>query len=68
MDNTSASKSNTLVKVIALGAVGFAMWSLLPPEWKENINRGIYQSSEEMAAAKRWKDEQQRLVPACKES
>jgi hypothetical protein len=37
------------------------VWSLLPPEWKENINRGIYQSSEEMAAAKRWKDEQQRL-------
>jgi hypothetical protein len=61
MDNTSPSKSNTLVKVIAWGAVGFAVWSLLPPEWKENINRGIYQSSEEMAAAKRRKDEQQRL-------
>ena len=61
MDNTSPSKSNTLVKVIAWGAVGFAVWSQLPPEWKENINRGIYQSSEEMAAAKRWKDEQQRL-------
>ena len=61
MDNTNPSKSNTLVKVIAWGAVGFAVWSLLPPEWKENINRGIYQSSEEMAAAKRRKDEQQRL-------
>jgi hypothetical protein len=61
MDNTSPSKSNTLVKVIACGAVGFAVWSLLPPEWRENINRGIYQSSEEMAAAKRRKDEQQRL-------
>jgi Zonular occludens toxin (Zot) len=62
MDNTSPSnKSNTLVKVIAWGAVGYAVWSLLPPEWKGNIGRGIYQLSEEMAAAKRRKDEQQRL-------
>ena len=62
MDTTNPSKpNNTLGTLLKVGVGGVIVWNLLPPDWKENISRGIYQLSEELAAAKRRKTEQQRL-------
>ena len=54
-------QNNRLGTVIVLGLGGLIIWNLLPPEWKENISRGIYQVSAELAAAQRRKDEQRKL-------
>jgi len=44
MDNTNLPKQNNrLGTVMALGLGGLIIWNLLPPDWKENISRGIYQ-------------------------
>jgi len=62
MDSTNPSKQNNpLGTLLKVGVGGFIVWSLLPPEWKENINRGIYQLSVELAAAQRRKVEQERI-------
>jgi hypothetical protein len=62
MDNTSLSKqNNTLGTLLKVGIGGFIVWSLLPPDWKENISCGFYQLSAELAAAQRQKVEQEKL-------
>jgi hypothetical protein len=68
MENTNLPKqNNTLGKVIALGVGGVIVWSLLPQDWKQNISRGIYQLSMEMAAAQRRKAQQERIAQSTKE-
>jgi hypothetical protein len=63
MDNTNLPKQNNrLGTVMALGLGGLIIWNLLPPDWKENISRGIYQVSAELAAAQRRKAEQERIA------
>jgi len=63
MDNTNLPKQNNrLGTVMALGLGGLIIWNLLPPDWKENISRGIYQVSAELATAQRRKAEQERIA------
>jgi len=61
MDTHPSKPNNSLGTLLGVVVGGFIVWNLLPPDWKENISRGIYQLSVEIAAAKRRKDEQQKL-------
>jgi hypothetical protein len=64
MDNSTnlSKQNNTLGTLLTVGIVGFITWRLLPDDWKENIKRGAYQLSLEMAAAQRRKAEQERIA------
>ena len=62
MDNTKPlNQNNPLDTALKWGVGGLIVWSLLPPESKENIRHWIYELNVELAASQRRKAEQERM-------